>query len=294
MNNSNPLFSIIIPTYNHAHLIGKCLDSLLSQPYKSWEAIVVNNFSEDNTINVVEGYNDNRIRLINNANEGIIAVSRNKGLEEAKGDWICFLDSDDWWYPNKLDEFVKNMDNFDFLYHLVDIYDVKTAKLTGKKIGRKIGANPFKDLIINGNGIANSSVAIRKSICQMVGNISEDKLLVAVEDYDYWLRVAKFTNKIELVNLSLGAYYWDGDSNISQISKNRISKEITIFEKYKPFLSQSEEKQATYIFHYKIGRYYGVLKDYSLAKKYLFNSIRSNDYLIKLKSTLFFLKFFLK
>lgn len=267
----------------------------MSQTFKDFEVIISDDGSTDDTQKVVDKYNSKlNIKYLRSENWGGPARPRNIGIKESKGEWICFLDSDDWWYPRKLEMLANNLVGYDFLYHLVDIFNAKTSTITGKQVGRELGGNPFKDLIIKGNGIANSSVSIRKSICQEVGDISEDKLLVAVEDYDYWLRVSKFTNKIKLVNLSLGAYYWDGDSNISQISKNRINKEITIFEKYKPYLSQSEEKQATYVFHYKIGRYYGVLKDYSSAKKYLFNSIRSNDYLIKLKSTLFFLKFFLK
>lgn len=95
MNNEFPFFSIVIPTYNHGHFIKQCLESVLNQTYTHWEIIVVNNYSEDNTVEVVESLSDKRIRLINFSNAGIIAASRNKGIELANGDWICFLDSDD-------------------------------------------------------------------------------------------------------------------------------------------------------------------------------------------------------
>ena len=81
MENEKPFFSIVIPTYNHGHLIKRCLDSIVAQTYIHWEAIVVNNYSNDNTVEIVESYRDPRIRLVNNANHGIIAVSRNKGIE---------------------------------------------------------------------------------------------------------------------------------------------------------------------------------------------------------------------
>ena len=114
---NKPLFSIVIPTYNHAHFLRKCLDSVISQTFTNWEAIVVNNFSEDNTIEVVESYRDPRIRLFNNANNGIIAVSRNKGITEAQGEWICFLDSDDAWYPDKLMICKDYLNDYDFICH---------------------------------------------------------------------------------------------------------------------------------------------------------------------------------
>ena len=289
----NILFSVIIPTYNRSLQLKKALDSLISQTFKNFEVIISDDGSTDDTKKLVVKYNSKlNIKYIWNENWGGPARPRNIGIKESNGEWICFLDSDDWWYPNKLEGLSKNLDGYDFLYHLVDIFNSNTNTITNKQVGRELGVNPFKDLILKGNGIANSSVAIRKSVMQEVGEISEDKLLVAVEDYDYWLRVLKITNKIKLINLSLGAYYWDGDSNISQISMNRINKEITIFEKYKPYLNESEQKQATYIFNYKIGRYYGILKDYSLAKKCLSNSIKSKDILIKLKSTVFLLKYF--
>ena len=65
----SPFFSVVIPTYNHGHLIGRCLSSVLSQSFADWEAIVINNYSEDNTIEVVEGFQDARIRLVNFRNQ---------------------------------------------------------------------------------------------------------------------------------------------------------------------------------------------------------------------------------
>lgn len=96
------LVTVVIPTYNHAEFLKRALDSVVAQTYKDWEAIVVNNFSTDNTIVIVESFNDERIRLINFRNNGIIAASRNRGIEAARGKYVAFLDSDDIWYPEKL------------------------------------------------------------------------------------------------------------------------------------------------------------------------------------------------
>ena len=102
MNISRPLVSIVIPTYNHAHFLKQALQSVCDQTYTNWEAIVVDNHSKDDTEQVVASFEDARIKLLKIHNQGIIAASRNMALDAAKGDWIAFLDSDDYWYPEKL------------------------------------------------------------------------------------------------------------------------------------------------------------------------------------------------
>ncbi len=290
-----PLFSVIIPTYNRSSRLRKALNSLVSQTFKNFEVVICDDGSVDNTKEVVDEFKS--LLLINyiwNQNWGGPARPRNIGIANCSGQWICFLDSDDWWYPQKLEKCLEYIENYDFLYHIVDIFSARTNKLTRKKFGRELGSSPFKDLIIYGNGIANSSVIVKKSICLEIGKISEDVSLVSVEDYDYWLRVSQKTNKLKFINHSLAAYFWDDISNISQISINRIEKEITIFNKYLSYLTIAEQKKAELIFNYKIGRYYGVLGDFCNARKYLNSSMKSSDSLIKLKSMVYFLKYSFK
>src|SRR4051812_44716056 len=98
----NPLVSVVIPTYNHAQFLGRALGSVIAQTYTNWEAIVVDNHSQDDTDAVVASQSDPRIKLLKIHNNGVIAASRNKAMREARGEWIAFLDSDDAWYPEKL------------------------------------------------------------------------------------------------------------------------------------------------------------------------------------------------
>ena len=104
-----PAVSIVIPTYNHAHFLKKCLHSVLDQTFSDWEAIIINNFSEDNTIEIVSNFQDPRIRLVNFRNNGIIAASRNEGIRLSRADVIAFLDSDDTWYPSKLSRCIEEL-----------------------------------------------------------------------------------------------------------------------------------------------------------------------------------------
>ena len=101
----NPLFSIIIPCYNQAHFLPQCLDSLLEQEYKNWEAVVVNDGSPDNTNEVVQKYSveDPRIKLVVKENGGL-SSARNFGIANALGNRFIFLDADDFLYPNCLEK----------------------------------------------------------------------------------------------------------------------------------------------------------------------------------------------
>ena len=129
-----PLVSIVIPTYNHAKFISKALKSVIDQTYKNWEAIIIDNESVDETYKLVNDFNDPRIKYFKISNDGVIAKSRNLGIKEAKGDWIAFLDSDDWWTKDKLEVcFRKIGKNTDFIYHAYE-YVNKSKSFFKKKL----------------------------------------------------------------------------------------------------------------------------------------------------------------
>jgi len=108
MDKHNPRASIIIPTYNRAHMIVECLDSVLNQTYRDFEVIVVDDGSTDNTEDVLKPYLD-RITYIKQENQGN-AAARNTGIHMAKGGIIAFNDSDDLWLPDKLEKQARYMD----------------------------------------------------------------------------------------------------------------------------------------------------------------------------------------
>jgi len=96
---TSPAVSVIIPTYNHARFLRAAIQSVVDQTFPDWEIVIVNNYSEDDTVQIVASFNDPRIRLVNFCNHGVIAASRNHGMSLATGKAIAFLDSDDIWYP---------------------------------------------------------------------------------------------------------------------------------------------------------------------------------------------------
>lgn len=96
------MISVVIPLYNKEQLIAKTLQSVFAQTYTDYEIVIVNDGSIDNSVAVIEALSDPRIRLINQANAGVSAA-RNKGIEEAKGEYVALLDADDEWKPEYLE-----------------------------------------------------------------------------------------------------------------------------------------------------------------------------------------------
>lgn len=97
------LVSIIIPTYNHAHLISESIQSVVEQTYQHWELIIIDDGSTDDTENIVGKFRDSRIQYHYIEHSGFVGVVRNHGIRKAKGEYIAFHDSDDLWRKDKLD-----------------------------------------------------------------------------------------------------------------------------------------------------------------------------------------------
>lgn len=107
---AHPKVSIIVPLYNKAPYVTKALESIASQTYQDWECIIVNDGSTDDSLLKIEDFRlknvDSRFVVINQENAGV-SVARNRGIEESNGEYVCFLDADDWWAPTFLEEMVK-------------------------------------------------------------------------------------------------------------------------------------------------------------------------------------------
>ncbi len=136
-----PLVSIITPTFNSQDFLAQTIDSILDQSYKNWELILIDDASTDNTVNLIKDYisKHSNISLIqNNTNQGA-GVSRNKGINAAKGDFIAFLDADDLWLPNKLEVQINLMlkNNLDVCFSSYDLIDEG-----GNKLHKRVNALP--------------------------------------------------------------------------------------------------------------------------------------------------------
>lgn len=201
--NHSPVVTVVIPTYNHAHFLREALGSLCAQTYPDWEAIVINNFSEDDTVEVVGSFADSRIILENFRNNGIIAASRNRGIALARGRYVAFLDSDDTWYPEKLARCMEHFNN-----------DIGLVCHGLRWIGsqeRDMFCGPeqratFDALLDEGNCITPSATVVLKESLESVGCFSEDPAVVTAEDYHLWIKLARAGNKMHFIKEILGQY----------------------------------------------------------------------------------------
>lgn len=201
-----PIVSIVIPTYNRSDLLKRCLDSVLAQTFADWQAIVINNFSEDDTVTVVQSFNDARITLTDFKNNGVIAASRNVGIRAACGKYIAFLDSDDTWMPTKLAKCIEALEgnNADVVCH-AEVH----SSIHGQKIVcyGPLASTNFESLLFKGNCLSTSAIVVKNELLQLTGGFSEDPNITTTEDYDLWLRLAKLNAKFVLIDEPLGVFF---------------------------------------------------------------------------------------
>jgi glycosyltransferase involved in cell wall biosynthesis len=283
-----PLVSIVIPTYNHARFISKSLKSVIDQTFENWEAIVIDNHSTDDTDKILIKHTDSRIKYLKIDNKGIIAKSRNLGIKEAKGEWIAFLDSDDWWTRDKLEICFRNInEEVDFIYHDLEIVDKKSKSYFRKKKfkGRHLSKPILKDLLIGviaeGNAIGNSSVIVRKNMLNKIGGISEKENLVASEDYNTWLRIAEITDKFKYIKKRLG-YYLVHDASAQKKDLSKPHREAVI-EFINLFNSQQKLNLEVKL-KYMSGCYNASVNNHTEAKKNFMFVLKNGLFNLKLRS----------
>ncbi|MCV6608560.1 MAG: glycosyltransferase family 2 protein, partial [Campylobacterales bacterium] len=179
------LISVVIPTLNRSQLVLEAVKSVLNQTVKPFEIIVVDDGSTDDTKEVLEDLN---IKYIYQENKGV-SSARNRGIQEARGGWIAFLDSDDVWLENKLEEQILFHQNNDFLISQTDESWVRDGQKVNKtkKYKKQSGAIFFHSLDVC--SITPSSVIINKVIFEDIGLFDES--LEVCEDYDLWLRITR-------------------------------------------------------------------------------------------------------
>jgi glycosyltransferase involved in cell wall biosynthesis len=287
---TKPAVSVVIPTYNRAKELKRALNSVQAQTFSNWEVLVVDNNSEDNTNEIVASFNDSRIKLFKIHNHGVIAASRNMGIKEAQGVHIAFLDSDDWWMPEKLRLSLDSLNRgADIVYHDLFIITKYFQRFFWKKIhSRHLKRPVFEDLLANANTLANSSVVVRKKFLTQINGISEASELIGCEDFDTWLRIAQHTENFQYIPFVLG-FYWAGGGNVS--SPQRTLENIDAIEcKFSKQLNKLYQDNSVWWLNYARARANYLIGSYDSAEPYL-KAIRfsKSPFLIYLKGRWMFL-----
>lgn len=205
---SEVVFSVIVPCFNQADFLPDAINSILNQSYGSWEIIIVNDGSVDNTQELTEMYlaKDNRIRVVNQNNRGLSAA-RNSGIKQSKGNYLIFLDSDDWLYLDYLkvahDYFQNDIDI------LISGYAHWKMGVSIHEVSRP-SSNLGIDNFIYGNYAPPVAFVIKKTIIEKIGLFDEN--LKSSEDWDFWIRAAKCRLKIVSIPQVLAAYRYSDQS----------------------------------------------------------------------------------
>jgi len=241
----NPTVSVIIPTYNRAHLIGRSIKSVLSQSYQDFEIIIVDDGSTDNTEEVVSSFNDERIRYIRHGENKGEAAARNMGIRVARGKYIASQDSDDEWLPEKLAKQIELLKNTPPKVGVAytgfwKIENNEKTYIPFSWVNQKEG-DIHKELL-KGNFIGSPATLIRRECFKKVGMF--DEKLFHLVDWEMWLRVSKYYH-FKFIDEPLLITYYDLD-NVSTNQNEFIRAQELILEKHFEDFSKDKELLVTY------------------------------------------------
>ena len=219
--------SVVIPTFNRRQTIGRSIDSVLNQTLFPSEIIVVDDGSTDGTCDYIQS-NFPSIKLLHQPNKGVSAA-RNKGVRCADANWIALLDSDDEWFPQKLEKQVMTLSqNPDIKFcHTEEIWIRNGVRVNQMKKHQKYGGHIFNKCL-DMCRISPSSVLFDRSILDDVGYFDKDQKVC--EDYDLWLRItAKYP--LLYIDESLIKKYGGHEDQLSRVKDGIESHRIKVLEK---------------------------------------------------------------
>lgn len=209
-----PRVSIIVPTFNCARYLGRALDSALSQIYRDYEILVVDDGSTDETRELVDRYGG-KVRYFYQANGGL-SSARNLALSKASGEFIAYLDADDMWYPQKLERQVAFLDrNRDCgLVHsdvtVIDEMDRVIYLQVNKERGRKVPRGGCTRDLLRENHVLILTVLERRDCIERAGTF--DERLKETQDYLHWMLLAMDGIPFGYISEPLAKYRWRRDS----------------------------------------------------------------------------------
>tara|TARA_X000000950_G_scaffold59730_1_gene72534 strand:+ start:5636 stop:6481 length:846 start_codon:yes stop_codon:yes gene_type:complete len=212
LDNGGMKISVIIPTYNRKKTLARAIQSVINQSLSPFEILIIDDGSNDGTEEWVKE-NFQNIKYIYQNNRGV-SSARNIGIENANGDWVAFLDSDDEWLPNKLHEQLKAIESNPEVkfFHTNEIWIRNGVRVNQMKKHKKYGGYIFEKCL-DMCRVSPSSVLIQKEVFDNIGVFDES--LRVCEDYDLWLRI---TSKYPVVFLDVPLIYKYG-GHADQLSK---------------------------------------------------------------------------
>lgn len=239
------LVSIITPAYNAAAYIAETIESVLAQTYTNWEMLIVNDCSKDNTVEIVQSYveKDERIKLINLKQNSGAAAARNTAIQNAKGRYIAFLDSDDFWKKEKLQKQLSFMqqNGYAFTYTSYEHFKEVKENIQNKvQIPKSLNYNQT----LKGNQIGCLTVMLDRKQIQNIHFTTQRH-----EDYILWLNILKQGITAYGIQESLALYR---TGNSKSISGNKMQSALWTWKVYRESQKLSVVKSMYYMWFYAV------------------------------------------
>jgi glycosyltransferase involved in cell wall biosynthesis len=260
---ANPYFSIVLPTYNRSHMLGKALESVIRQTYSDWELIVVDDGSTDNTKEVAESYKDSRIKYFFQTNQERSAA-RNNGVEKACGKYICFLDSDDYFLTDRLERIFHTLQELKepaaFLFTGVS-FD-KNGVIT-KRVEKCLSdfVNKY-DFFMFSHVHCQQTIISKEILLQNKFNIHFN----ITEDTELWMRIISSNDFIFIEDQPTVVVADHEDRSVNVSKYNAYSKVMEVFSYMR--------KEFNYPFSKKIVKYVMTDGNFGIARYYIYHEKR--------------------
>lgn len=278
-----PTVSVILPTYNRAHVVGRAVLSVLHQTYQDFELIVVDDASTDSTQNVLACLQDDRTRIIQHRNNRGAAAARNVGIEASRGQYVAFQDSDDEWLPEKLQKQVAMLsaapDEVGVVYcgfQRIEGNRIRTHPSWAARWASKIPSHTRRltgnvhDSLKRGNFVTTQAAMIRRTCFETAGLF--DERLPLLEDWELWLRVSQHCQFVYLDEPLVFVYLSPDSLSTSPMDCIQRAYEL-ILEKH-DHGPEDDDLRAQY-FH-AMGHSACVRGDLRQGQRYLFRALRTS------------------
>lgn len=208
------LVSIIMPNYNCEKYISETINSVLAQTYQNWELLFVDDCSSDSSLEIAKSFEDERIRIFSKDKNGGAALARNKAIEEAKGKWIAFLDSDDLWMPEKLEKQITYMHNNNISFSYTDYDVIDESNKTISTFKPRLDVCKYKD-ILKHNHIGCLTVIYDS---EKLGKVLMPTNAPKREDMACWLSILKNGEQAHCLHECLARY----KVHYNSVSSNKL------------------------------------------------------------------------
>ncbi|MEB3220224.1 MAG: glycosyltransferase [Nostocales cyanobacterium 94392] len=251
INNTKPVISVIIPAYNAEKMIRETVMSVLNQSFSNLELIVINDGSQDSTLDVLSSIKDSRLQVFSYENSGV-CMARNRGIERASGEFISFLDADDIWTPDKLEAQLTALEKNPqaaVAYSWVDYID-EYGNFFHQGNYITINGSAYEKMLVQNILENGSNPLIRREALTKVGVFDES--LTPAEDWDMWLRLAELYDFVTVPSVQI-LYRTSSNSastNILKMEKSALKLVEKAFSNAPASLQYLKKNTLSTLYHY--------------------------------------------